>query len=86
MNKKLTLSMQNDVIEAAKDYAESNQTSLSSLVEGFFVELINKNSKNNKKKPKKYPGIVGELSGIVNLNDPRIKNDEYAQHLLKKYS
>lgn len=84
MNKKLTLSIQNDIINAAKEYAESNDTSLSSLVENFFLELVNK--KSNKKTKKKYPGIVGELSGIVDLNNPKIKNDDFAQYLLKKYS
>lgn len=36
MNKKLTLSIDEAVVKAAKDYAQKNGTSLSNMVENFF--------------------------------------------------
>ena len=84
MNKKLTLSINEDLIDAAKDSAAEMGLSLSSLISKLLIETINKNKTNKAKK--KYPGLVGELAGIVDMNNPKIKNDDYAQYLLKKHS
>lgn len=40
MNKKLTLSLNEEVIEKAKIYAENTGNSLSGLVEDYFEKLI----------------------------------------------
>ena len=42
MNSKLTLKLNKKIIEKAKTFAKSNNTSLSFLVEGFFERLIEK--------------------------------------------
>lgn len=44
MNKKLTLSLDEDIIEKAKIYASQTGRSLSSLVEDFFENLTEKSS------------------------------------------
>ena len=44
MNKKLTLSLDEDIIEKAKVYASQTGKSLSSLVEDFFENLTEKSS------------------------------------------
>lgn len=84
MNRKLTLSMNGDVIDAAKEKAAEAGVSLSSFISRLLLEQIN--LKSDKKKRKKYPGIVGELAGIIDMNNPKIKNDDYAQYLLNKHS
>ena len=39
MNKKLTLSLDKSIIESAKDYAKSNNISLSKLIESYLKTL-----------------------------------------------
>ena len=63
MNTKLTLSLHASVIKAAKKYAKEHKTSVSQLVEDYFVDLIYS-------KPKSYSKEVQELIGIVNVEDP----------------
>lgn len=45
MDRKLTLAMDAVVIDAAKAFAEENNTSLSRLVEGYFFSLTVKDRK-----------------------------------------
>lgn len=45
MDKKLTLALDGAVIDAAKEFADDNNTSLSRLVEGYFFSLTVKNRK-----------------------------------------
>lgn len=82
MNKKLTLSVNEELIDAVKEQARSMNLSLSSLVTDCFQEFINKNSK--KKKRKRFSPLIEKLSGILDLDHPNIKNDDYAQYLLNK--
>jgi Family of unknown function (DUF6364) len=41
---KLTLSIDNNIIEAAKAYAAGRNKSLSSLTEGFYKDLVSKDT------------------------------------------
>ena len=43
MDKKLTLSLDQLVIEKAKKYAKSNRTSLSKMIEAYFDSLTTSN-------------------------------------------
>jgi hypothetical protein len=82
MNAKLTLKLDSRVIEKAKDYAERRGTSLSQIVEGFFVGL----AATEEPRKAKLPGVVGELAGVlagIEIEDPK---REYAEYLEKKYS
>ena len=54
MEKKLTLLLDKSVIESAKEYAEINDTSLSSLVENYFKFLV------GRQKPQKI--ILGPIT------------------------
>jgi len=83
MNRKLTLSIDGELIDAAKDYASTMDLSLSGLVAELLSRKISTNTSKNRKK-KRNP-IVERLSGIVDLDDPAIKNDDRAQYLLRKY-
>jgi hypothetical protein len=44
MNTKLTLTMEQDVIEKAKEYARKKEQSLSDLVENYFKALVENKS------------------------------------------
>jgi len=78
METKLTLKMDQEIIQSAKNYAENNKRSLSKLVEDYFRNLITENE------PKKeFSPLVEELSGIISETD--LKNLDYVEYLEKKY-
>jgi len=80
MNKKLTLSLDKDVIERAKIYAKKNNISLSKLIENYLQAISENSTKNIEITP-----LVKSLSGVIVLpNDVNIR-DEYTNHLIKKY-
>lgn len=63
MDKKLTLALDGAVIDAAKEFADENNTSLSRLVEGYFFSLTVK--KHNGKKNQAIHPSVRALTGIL---------------------
>jgi hypothetical protein len=75
MATKLTLTLDNKIIEKAKVYAEKNKISLSKLVEFYFKSL----SSTSKSKIENVPPITKELSGIA-----RIKTEKSDKALLKE--
>ncbi|GAB5553251.1 MAG: hypothetical protein Sapg2KO_28420 [Saprospiraceae bacterium] len=80
MDKKLTLSLDESVIEEAKIYAQNHQISLSRLIESYLSSLIE-----NKSEDIKITPLVESLSGLVDIpNDFDYKND-YTDYLLEKY-
>lgn len=80
MDKKLTLSLNEKVIEQAKIYAQDHQISLSRLIESYLSSLI----KNEPEQITITP-LVESLSGVVIIpNDFDYKSD-YTDYLLEKY-
>jgi dsDNA-specific endonuclease/ATPase MutS2 len=80
MDTKLTLKLDQDVIEKAKDYAKSKKTSLSALIENYLQKLTE-----DKKDKRKITPLVKSLSGVIDLPlDYNHKND-YADYLINKY-
>lgn len=80
MDKKLTLSLNERVIEKAKVYAQDHQISLSRLIESYLSSLIE-----NKSEDIKITPLVESLSGVVDIpHDFDYKND-YTDYLLEKY-
>ncbi len=81
MNTKLTLNLNKDTIESAKNYAKNNDTSVSKLIENYLNSLIKKNDKSNKVSP-----LVQSLTGVI----PKIPDEEfrreYYDYLNEKYS
>jgi hypothetical protein len=58
MHKKLTLSLDANIVDFARDYSKRNHKPISKIIEGYFIEL----------KTKSIPGIpreVAELYGII---------------------
>jgi hypothetical protein len=80
MNKKLTLSLNERVIEKAKIYAQNHEISLSRLIESYLNSLIENRTENIEITP-----LVDSLSGVVNIpNDFDFRNN-YTDYLLEKY-
>ena len=82
MNAKLTLKLDSDVIERAKDYAERRGVSLSRMVEGYFLGLTQREKNPEEVRPR---GVVAELAGLLAEAEVDGKGD-YAEYLTKKYS
>jgi len=80
MNTKLTLNIDQNIIEEAKSYAKSNSVSLSKLIENYLLSITTKESKKTKISP-----LVESLTGVISVEDSDYKK-EYADYLSKKYS
>ncbi len=84
MNAKLTLKLNEEVIKKAKEYAKSNQTSLSVLVENYLQKLTL--GAKDKKQKRKITPLVKSLSGIINLPADYDHKKDYSDYLVNKYS
>lgn len=82
MNAKLTLKMDKDSIDRAKNYAQKTNQSLSSLVQNYFNFI----SEKNEIKITELSPIVKELSGIIELDNSFNHKNEYHKHIMEKYS
>lgn len=80
MDKKLTLSLNQNVIELAKDYARSNNISLSKLIESYLTNLTKKKNSEEDITP-----LVKSLSGVIELPDDFDEKEIYKDYLLKKH-
>lgn len=82
MNTKLTLTIEKEVIEIAKEYAKEKGQSLSELVENYF-KLITISRK--KIKPQQLSRKVQKLRGIINVEDDFDYKKALTEELSKKY-
>ena len=80
MDKKLTLSLNEQVIANAKIFAKENQISLSKLIEAYLRSVTTNQTKSVKITP-----LVESLSGVVELPSKFDVRDEYADYLMEKY-
>jgi len=82
MNTKLTLSLDRDIIEQAKEFARSRQQSLSKLIEVYLRQLTG-----HKDKDMKSPvtPIVARLSGVLDARKVGDNKREYSDYLVDKY-
>jgi hypothetical protein len=80
MDKKLTLSLNESVIERAKIYAQDHQISLSRLIESYLSSLIE-----NKSEEITITPLVESLSGVVIIPDEFDYKNDYTDYLLEKY-
>ena len=60
MDKKLTLSLKDTVIEQAKEYAKSNNTSVSKLIEAYLALLTKKNKEKSNSDLKDFTEKITE--------------------------
>ncbi|MFZ4800294.1 MAG: DUF6364 family protein [Bacteroidia bacterium] len=80
MDTKLTLKLEQAIIEKAKVYAKSHKTSLSQLVENYLLNITNE-----KKEEEKITPLVKSLSGIIKLPTDLDLKKGYADYLTEKY-
>ena len=80
MDTKLTLKLEETVIEKAKKYAKNHRTSLSKLIENYLLNITN-----DKQKEEKITPLVKSLSGIINLSKDYDHKKDYSDFLLNKY-
>ena len=80
MDKKLTLSLDKSIIESAKNYAKSNNISLSKLIESYLTTLTKQKRNSTEITP-----LVESLSGVINLDEDFDAKDAYTDYLVEKY-
>ncbi len=81
MDKKLTLSLNKRIIEQAKRYAKTNNTSLSKMIEAYFASLTSE----DESQEIEITPLVESLSGVVSLPTDFDYKKSRAKHLQKKH-
>lgn len=80
MDKKLTLSLNQQVIEKAKAYAQKHKTSLSKMIEAYFESLTGGGQPADEATP-----LVKSLTGVIELPADFDYKSAQARDLLKKH-
>ena len=80
MDKKLTLSLDQAIIEQAKNYAQANNISLSKLIESYLASLTKRKGNSTGITP-----LVESLSGVITLDEDVDAKDDYTDYLMDKY-
>ena len=80
MQAKLTLSLEKEIIEQAKEFSRQQHKSLSKMVENYLRLVTGKERKNEALTP-----IVAKLSGIMPPDAADNFRQEYTDYLEKKY-
>jgi hypothetical protein len=76
MNTKLTLVLEQEIIQKAKDYAKKKNRSLSNIIENYLKSLTNEDAK---EKTVKISPVVKSLRGSFKLP----KDFDYKEELIK---
>lgn len=85
MDTKLTLKLDKNVIERAKEYAASQNRSLSRIIESYLQSLtVEEDIKNNKAGIQISPFVKSMSSGVHIPADLDYKTD-YSNYLTEKY-
>lgn len=84
MDTKLTLKLDKDVIDRAKEYAAFNKRSLSRIVEAYLRSLINEDKSKDKDEIQISPFVKSMSSGVSIPPDLDHKK-EYANYLIEKH-
>ena len=79
MNTKLTLRLDDHLIESAKEYSAQTGKSVSKIVSDFFVIIKNEKLKDSSS----ITPTVQSLQGI--LKDSKFSENDYKKHLEEKY-
>lgn len=81
MDTKLTLKLNKQIIEKAKEYASNKQMSLSRIVESYLQSLT---SDKNESELEISPFVKSITTGVDIPSNLDMK-EEYSEHLLQKY-
>ena len=79
MDSKLTLKLDQSIIERAKAYAKEKNISLSKMIENYLQALTKKQTREIEISP-----LVESLTGVIKLQDDDYKKD-YSDYLIEKY-
>ncbi|HBQ58372.1 MAG TPA: antitoxin [Balneolaceae bacterium] len=79
MKTKLTLRIEEDLIREAKEYAKSQNTSVSQIVADYLEGIQNQ----KKTDDQNYSPITTSLIGV--LKDKSVSEKDYKKHLEEKY-
>lgn len=82
LNTKLTLTIEKEIIEEAKEYAKEKGQSLSDLVENYF-KLLTKEKR--KVKPNQLSPRIKRLRGILKIDKDYDYKKALEEELTKKY-
>lgn len=82
METKLTLRLNDQIIEKAKIYARSHNISLSKMIESYLDSLTKKRVE---EKNFAITPLVESLSGVINIPDDFDYKKEYHDYLEEKY-
>lgn len=80
MDTKLTLNLDKNVIEQAKEYAKSHKISLSRLIESYLSSLNAQKDREIEITP-----LVKSLSGVIKLENDFNYKESYTDYLIEKY-
>lgn len=80
MDTKLTIRLDNDVIERAKSYARSQNISVSRMIESYLDSVTQIKSKDIEITP-----LVKSLSGVIKIDSDFNLKKDYGDHLSEKY-
>ena len=80
MNTKLTLRLNSNVIQRAKNWAQKNKTSLSKMIESYLNSVTRQKSEDIEITP-----LIESLSGIIELPENYDHRKEYYDHISEKY-
>ena len=80
MNAKLTLSLDRDIIEQAKEFSRCHHKSLSKLIEGYLRQVVNREEAAKQATP-----LVARLSGVIDAVKLGDHKSGYADYLAEKY-
>lgn len=80
MDSKLTLKLNESVIEKAKQYAKENNISLSRMIESYLQAITARKNNRIKTSP-----LVESLTGVIELEKKDYRKD-YTGFLSQKYS
>ncbi len=80
MDTKLTLKLDNSIIEQAKRYAKAKNISLSKLIESYLGKLVDPEDTHD------ITPLVKSLSGVIDVPKKLDYKKEYKKHVVSKYS
>jgi hypothetical protein len=80
MNAKLTLSLDRDIIEQAKEFSRSHHKSLSKLIEGYLRQVTHSDDSSKQVTP-----LVAKISGVIDAQKLGDHKGGYADYLVDKY-
>ena len=85
MDTKLTLKLDKDVIERAKEYANLHNRSLSRIIESYLQSLTNQSGSKDRSEDFQISPFVRSISSGVQLPADLDLKTDYSNYLTEKY-